>query len=259
MAYDAILLAGGLLSPENPLYSEAPGGHRSLIPINGKPMAQWVLDVLTASDVIARVIVIGLAEDCGLTSSKPLVFLPDAGGVLENMRAGAQFAAETYPDQYKVIVASSDIPAIRPGMLTWLTKQIKKNPDIEIYYNLITQDAMEKRYPNANRSFVRFRDVAVCGGDLNALDTRFFASERPVWRRLTEARKSPLRQASILGLDTLALVLLHAITLDGAVRKVCRRLDLRGLALRCPYPEMAMDADKPHQLAILRRDLKAQP
>jgi hypothetical protein len=52
---------------------------------------------------------------------------------------------------------------------------------------------------------------------------------------------------------------LHAITLDGAVRKVCRRLQLRGRALHCPYPEMAMDADKPHQLAILRQDLEGQP
>ncbi|MCB2209448.1 NTP transferase domain-containing protein [bacterium] len=258
MAFDAILLAGGLLSPEDPLYPKASGGHRSLIPINGKPMAQWVLDALTASEVISRVIVIGLAEDCSLTSVKPLAFLPDEGGVFENMRAGSQFAAETNPDQHKVIIASADIPAIRPEMLAWLAGQIEQNPETEIYYNVITQDAMEERYPNANRSYVRFRDCAVCGGDLNALDTRFFASERPVWHRLTEARKSPLKQAGILGLDTLALVLLHAITLDGAVRKVCRRLDLRGRALRCPYPEMAMDADKPHQLVILRQDLEAR-
>jgi hypothetical protein len=143
-------------------------------------------------------------------------------------------------------------------MVAWLVGQIEQHPEAEIYYNVITPEDMEKRYPHANRSYVRFRDCAVCGGDLNALDTRFFTSERPVWKRLTEARKSPIRQAGLLGLDTLLLVLLHAITLDGAVQRVCSRLHLRGQALRCPYPEMAMDADKPHQLAILRQDLEGQ-
>lgn len=258
MILNAVLLAGGLLAPDDPLYPEAPNGHRSLIPLHDKPMAQWVLDALSACDSVNRIIIMGLSEDSGLISPKPLAFFPDEGGVLGNMRAGAQHAADLDPDQHKVVIASADIPAIEPQMVTWLVEQVEQNPEMEIYYNVIAREDMELRYPHANRSYVHFRDCAVCGGDLNALDVRFFTSERPIWTRLTEARKNPLRQASILGLDTLALVLLHAITLDGAVRRVCKRLHVKGQALRCPYPEMAMDADKPHQLAILRQDLEVR-
>lgn len=255
MKLHAVVLAGGLLSPEDPLYPAAPNGRRSLIPIHGKPMAQWVMDALTASDVVEGITVIGLSADSGLHTSKPLDFMPDAGGMFENIHAGVLRAADLNPEQDKVIVASADIPAVRPEMIDWLIAQVVQHPDALIYYNVIEQSAMEARFPQAARSYVRFRDIAVCGGDLNVIDRRLFTVERPIWKRLTDARKQPLRQAGLLGLDTLALVALHAITLDKAVIKICRKLDLEGKALINPYPEMAMDADKPHQLEILRQDL----
>jgi hypothetical protein len=54
------------------------------------------------------------------------------------------------------------------------------------------------------------------------------------------------------------LVALHLVTLDTAVKRVCKRLEIPATALRCPHAEMAMDADKPHQLTILRRELEGQ-
>lgn len=258
MNLHAVVLAGGILAPEDPLYASAPEGHRSLIPIHGKPMAQWVVDALSASEVIESITVMGVGADSGLRSFKPLDFAPDAGGMFENIRAGVLRAADLLPAQDKVIIASSDIPAIEPEMVDWLAAQVEKKPDAVIYYNVIEKSAMEARFPQAARSYVRFRDISVCGGDLNVIDKHLFTVERPIWKRLTEARKHPLRQASILGLDTLALVAMHAITLDNAVKKVCRRLSLPGQALVSPYPEMAMDADKPHQLEILRSDLEGK-
>jgi hypothetical protein len=50
----------------------------------------------------------------------------------------------------------------------------------------------------------------------------------------------------------LLLVATRLITLEGAVKRVVKRLDLDARALLNPYAEIGMDADKPHQLAILR-------
>jgi hypothetical protein len=58
-------------------------------------------------------------------------------------------------------------------------------------------------------------------------------------------------------LDTLLLVALRMITLEGAVKKICQKLDIRATALVCPFAEMGMDADKPHQLALLSETLEA--
>ena len=67
-----------------------------------------------------------------------------------------------------------------------------------------------------------------------------------------------MRQAGLLGLDNLLLVALHLVTLDKAVERICKRLEIKATALRCPYAEMAMDADNPHQLEILQQDLEGQ-
>lgn len=258
MPFHAVVLGGGLLSSGDPLYDSAPGGHRSLIPIDQKPMAQWVIDPLCGSPAVQSVTVMGLTPESGLQATKPLDFLPDSGSMFENIKVGVLHAAEILPAQDKVIIASSDIPAIQPDMVDWLANQIGKTPEALIYYNVIHKETMEQRFPLAGRSYVRFKDISVCGGDLNVIDRRLFMAEKPIWKELTENRKHPLRQAALLGLDNLLLVALHLVTLDNAVKRICRRLEMEATALRCPFAEMAMDADKPHQLEILRQHLEGQ-
>lgn len=255
MIFDAIILAGGKLSPEDPLYLESPDGFRSLITVHSKPMVQWVIDALSACDLVGDLYVAGLTSKHNLTSTKTIHYLPDEGGIFENIQAGVLQSAKDHPSQFKVILASSDIPAIRPEMIQWLAEQVIANPDPLLYYNVVSRPTMETRYPNSNRSFLHFKDISVCGGDLNVVDSRLFEVERPIWKALTESRKNALKQAGMFGFDTLILVALHLITLEKAVAKVCKKLSLQGQALVCPYAELAMDADKPHQLAILREDL----
>jgi len=76
-----------------------------------------------------------------------------------------------------------------------------------------------------------------------------------IWEKLIASRKNPVKQAAIIGFDTLLLMLLRMITLDEAVKKATARLSLSGKAIICPYAEIAMDVDKPHQLEMMRADL----
>lgn len=251
-----MILAGGKMAEDDPLFAEGRAGSRSLIELQGKPMVQWVIDALDAATAVANLYVIGLHPDSGLYAEKPLQFLTDQGSMFDNIRSGVLHAYRDHPEHQKVLIASGDIPAVRPHMVDWLAKQVSADPSQMLYYNVITREIMEARFPNANRSYVHFKDVSVCGGDLNAIDKGVFSIERPIWHQLTTARKHPLKQAGMIGFDTLLLIALRWITLEGAVKKVCQKLAIQGKALRCPYAEMGMDADKPHQLAILRQHLK---
>lgn len=255
MHINAVLLAGGQMSPNDPLYSQAPGGSRCLMDIQGKPMVQWVIDALDQASSIREIYVVGLNENAELTANKPLHYVTDQGSLFDNIHQGVLRASDDHPDQTSVMVASGDIPAIKPEMVDWLAGEVVRSPGFMIYYNVIPQSVMEARFPKANRSFVRFRDIAVCGGDLNVVDRSLFDAEQPIWNKLAEARKNPIKQVSYLGFGNLILVALRLVTLDGAVKRVCKKLNIRGKALICPHAEMAMDADKPHQLEILREDL----
>ena len=46
------------------------------------------------------------------------------------------------------------------------------------------------------------------------------------------------------------------ITLERAVKKVTKRLNLTGQAVVCPYAEVGMDVDKPFQLDMVEEYLR---
>lgn len=64
-----------------------------------------------------------------------------------------------------------------------------------------------------------------------------------------------MKQAALIGYDTLLLLLLRQVTLENAVKRVTHRVGLTGRAIQCPYAEVGMDVDKPHQLEMMRSDL----
>jgi hypothetical protein len=79
-----------------------------------------------------------------------------------------------------------------------------------------------------------------------------------VWRKLLAARKNPLRQASILGYDTLFFLLLRQMSLNVAAQTAGRKLGITGKAVLSPFPEMGMDVDKPMQLEMVTSYLERE-
>jgi GTP:adenosylcobinamide-phosphate guanylyltransferase len=251
---DAVVMAGGVPDREDPLYPFTQGAPKALLDICGKPMIQWVLDALCTSKNIDRVVITGLSPDSGVDCEKIVGFLPDQGGMLDNIRAGTEKVLEVNPDSQHILLCSSDVPAVNTEAIDWVIETAMQT-DEDVYYNVITREVMEARFPASKRSYVRLRDVEVCGGDVNIARTRKVVGDRGMWDQLIAARKNALKQAALIGYDTLILLLLHRITLESAIRKVTVRLDITGRALLCPYAEVGMDVDKPHQLEIMRDDL----
>lgn len=74
-----------------------------------------------------------------------------------------------------------------------------------------------------------------------------------LWQRIINSRKNAFKQASLLGFDLLFLLLIRQVTIEQAEKKVSQRIGLKAKVLRCPYAEVGMDIDKPHQLEMLPR------
>jgi GTP:adenosylcobinamide-phosphate guanylyltransferase len=254
---DAIVTAGGVPQPGEPLYEYTRGISKALLDVSGKPMIQWVLDALTAASTIDRVLIMGLPAESEISCPKLVSYLPSQGDMVANIRAGISELLRINPQAQHVLLASSDIPCITSEMVDWVVKTTMQT-DEDAYYNVISRQVMEKRFPTSNRSYIKLKDVEVCGADMNVVATRLVTTNDEVWIKLVSARKNALKQAALLGFDTLFLLLLHAITLEAAVNKVTKRLNITGRAILCPYAEVGMDIDKPHQLEILRADLAQQ-
>jgi GTP:adenosylcobinamide-phosphate guanylyltransferase len=252
---DAILLAGGVPQPDSDLYPYTQGKPKAALEIGGKKLLQWVLDALEHASTIQRVVVVGCEDlEPDLNSSKAVRFLPAGEDMLLNFKAGADAILEIDPTAESVAIVSSDIPLITPPIIDWVINQTQDRA-LDIYYFVIEQSAMEETYPESGRSYTRLKDQNICGGDISVIKLDLYTQKKEFWNKLVEARKSSYRQASLIGVDILLQLVLRRLTLDELVIKVTRRLKISGKGLICPYPEVGMDIDKPHQLAVAQKAL----
>jgi GTP:adenosylcobinamide-phosphate guanylyltransferase len=251
---DAIVTAGGIPQPEDPLYTYSQGDSKALIDIAGKPMIQWVLDALSDAKLVDNVIIIGLSPKSGLTCKKPMHFLSNQGRMLANIVVGVNKSLELNKKNKYVLIVSSDIPALKSEMVDWLIETSMETRD-DLYYGVCPKDVMEARFPGSRRTYTPLKDMAVCGADINISHVRNATEHLEMWEQLIGTRKSPLKQAGIIGLGTLLALFLRQLTLEDAVRRVSERVGIKGRAIVWSHAEPCMDVDKPHQLELLREDL----
>jgi hypothetical protein len=250
----AVITAGSKPDTGDPLYEATRGRYKALIEIAGKPMIQWVLDALSGSRLIEGVVIIGLPPFTNLTCSHPMLILEDQGGLLENNRAGVREVLKADPSAESALLLTSDIPAITTEMVDWVASQIQ-GCACDFVYPVIERRVMESRFPGSRRTFIKLKDHEVCGGDVMAVSTAMLTRESPLWQKLIQSRKNPVQQASILGFDTLFLILLRQLNLQEAGRSVGKRLGIEARAVLCPYAEIGMDVDKPNQLHLMETEL----
>jgi GTP:adenosylcobinamide-phosphate guanylyltransferase len=251
---DAVIAAGGIPQPDDPLYSYSGGEAKALIDVAGKPMIQWVLDALSDAKTIQHVVVIGLTEKSGLKCRKPVSYLSNEGRLPDNLRAATARVLELNPKAKYVLFVSSDIPAITGKMVDWVVNTCMQTKD-DLYYNVIPREAMERRFPTSKRTFTTLKDMELCGGDMNMARVTAVNQNSEFWNRLFEARKNPAAQAALMGPDIMFRLIFRQLTIDDVIERMGRKLGLKGRAIVSPYPEIGMDVDKPHQLEIMRADL----
>ena len=249
---DAILLSGGGINPKDPLYEIGGNCPKALIPIAGKPMIQWVIDALVASESIDRIILAGLGDSSGLTIPCEHACLPDGGSLIANVRSGARAARSEL-----AVIVSADIPTLQAHMVDWVCHAAAET-NHDLYYGVVDKEVLEQGFPGSRRSFLTFADQVICSSDLGVMRTKAWDSNAPIWERFTQGRKSSLKLALAVGPDILILFLLRLLKLEKGVAKASKRIGVRARVLYCPFAELGMDADKPYQFTMLQDYLLRQ-
>lgn len=254
---DAILTAGGIPLPEDPLYTYTNGDSKALVDVAGKPMIQWVLDALGDAKHVENVIIIGLSPKSDVTCKKPLHYISNQGRMLANIVAGVNKSVELDSQAEHVLIVSSDIPGVKAEMVDWLIETCMESNE-DIYYGVIPREVMETRYPGSNRTYTKLKDIQLCGADMHIAHVTMATEPEhlEMWEELIGNRKSPLKQALTIGFGTLLKVVTRSITLDDLVVTITERLGITGRPIVWEHAEPGMDVDKPHQLEILREDME---
>ncbi|HHY81790.1 MAG TPA: NTP transferase domain-containing protein [Clostridiales bacterium] len=223
--------------------------NKSLLPINGKPMVEYVIDALRDSPLVDKISIIGptlpLKEHLG---DKVDYYIESRDSLFENVKAGL----EPFANDKAVLVVTSDIPMITGEMVTDFIQK-SMNLGCDFCYPIVEKQLNEKRFPGVERTYVRLKDGTYTGGNIIFLNPSVVGPCEEFARKLIEFRKQPWKTSRMLGLKFLVGLLLGSLSIPEVEERFCRLLDIKASAIVVSYPEIGNDVDKPSDVEMVKR------
>jgi len=252
-----MILAGGEVRPEDPLYPYTDGKPKALIDMGGVSMLERVVNSLQSSPYVEEILVVGIddqtAAEFGFQFKRSIHFVADQKSMVGNMLAGAEWFRRNHPETEQVLGCSADIPTITSAIVDQFVETCRPW-DKAIYYSFVSRDVLETRFPNSNRTYSRIGGLDVAGGDMVMARIEVVERNRQLIESLTSARKHPWRIAQVVGLGMLLKFIFRRVSFEDMERTASRIIGMPAKVILFDHAELAMDADKPHQVDILRAE-----
>jgi GTP:adenosylcobinamide-phosphate guanylyltransferase len=252
---DAIVTAGGINLPDDPLYELTGVEKKALIPLTGRPMIGWVVDALARSGLVEHIVIVGLKPDEVDFGDAPVHFVDSTGEMINNILAGLERLKEINPSVKKILLSSSDIPLITPEIVRGFVEECGSQ-EADTYYAIVEEKTMEARFPGSKRTFVPFKGGRYSGGDIFLVDVAASEANLNLFRSLSGSRKNYLNQARMLGLGFIIRFLLRMMTVYEATERVRKTLKLNAQVVDTRFAELGMDLDKPYQYELIKAALE---
>jgi molybdopterin-guanine dinucleotide biosynthesis protein A len=246
---ECVVLAGGTPGPRDPLAAHTGGRPKALLELAGRPMIAWVLDALLGSRHLERVIVVGLEAAALAGQPARVETIPDHGSMVANFYAGLARLSGSGPAAF----CWSDIPLISAAMVDRFIESV--DPELDLNVGLVPRTGLQARYPEADDLWLRLREGQFIAADFGLFHPRQTARVRPILEALEPLRKSAARAAWQLGLPLVIRYLTRRLAMADLERYVARRLGVRCGVRVVDDPELGLDVDAPHDLALCRRVL----
>jgi GTP:adenosylcobinamide-phosphate guanylyltransferase len=253
---DCIVTAGGLPGPDDPLYEYTQGRPKALLEMEGRTMLERVMDALQSSRHVERIVLVGLEDEMGMKFLRPIdQYLPDHGSLVGNVLAGLRWLRQDKPDLDSILFCSSDLPAMTAANVDSFVESCAPY-NKGIYYIFTPREAMEARFPESKRTYVKLKGLEVAGGDMAIAKADLADNNEELWRALTDARKHAWKLASKIGLGMLLKFLFRRLSIEDIEQTAERIIGQPSKIVLDAPAEIAMDVDKPAQIELLRADLR---
>ncbi len=257
--YCCLVLAGSR-GPGEPLARHFGVSHKALGQVRGRAMLARVLGTLCESGFFRRVLV-AIEDEADIEAdSEVAAFFAD--GRAERVGCGSSpgdtvrlVLRDLGDEDFPMLVTTADHPLLSHEILDDFLQ--RQPPDADATLAVVSEDVIRARWPQARRTFYRFRREAVSGANLFVLSSRAALPLIDTWARVERQRKKPWRMVREIGMGTLAAYLSRRLTLDGALERLSRAVGAEIRAIRLPFAEAAVDVDKPADVAVVEEILSA--
>lgn len=225
--------------------------HKALIPIAGQTMLERVTRALMASADIGRIVIMaqspeplkkGLGAD--LADHEAIVFVRSGNGIAASVHDIVGTPVAPWP----VLVTTADNALLTEEILDSF---FAGHTGQDVAFGVVERRTMLASYPDARRTWLKFRGGAYSGANLFALRNVVAKPALQLWSTVEQDRKKSWKLFARFG----PLLLLRAITgtigFQTAIARAGLRLSLRAEPIILPFCEAAIDVDKPSDLALV--------
>lgn len=255
--FTAIVLAGER-TRSDPVAQAAGVPCKALAPVGGVPMVIRVLDALAASDWIDARILCGPARAV-VEEDRALRALIHSGTVtwLESRATpatSAHAAMQTVAAETPVLLTTADHALLDTEIVDYFCDKAVHS-GCDVVAAVADAGAVQAAYPGVRRTVIALRDGGYSGCNLFAFLTPRARQAARFWRRVEAQRKNPLRLIGHIGWSTALRYALGALTLDDALARLSRRMDVRVGSVILPYPRAAIDVDRVSDWRLANREV----
>ena len=240
MKHHAILLAGSRPGRDD-FAAQFGTDLKALIAIRGEPMVRRPLRALLGSPCVGQISVLSQAPErmASVIPPNPRV---DIGASHGTIAATLLRLCDDPATQWPLLVSTADHALLDPLMVDEFCRGAGA---AGIGVGVVERATLLRRFPGAERTWLKFRGGAYTGANLFHLQSPAVRPAIELWRSVEQDRKKAMRIVALLGPVTLLLVALRWISLDGVLAKLSRRLNLTVRAVRLSNPLAGIDVDKP--------------
>jgi GTP:adenosylcobinamide-phosphate guanylyltransferase len=255
--FTALVLAGRR-GGEDALARAAGVSHKCLIPVAGVTMLVRVLTALAGCRAVG---LIGVSIDDPEAAKAAIAAMPEDAAARVRVFASAETpslsvaaAIDELDQPPPLLVTTADHPLLTPELVDLFTAEAALS-GVDLVVGMAPATSVLAAYPNARRTWLRFREERYTGCNLFAFLTPESRQVLDFWRRIESERKRPLRIVRAFGLVSIAAYLGGRLTLAGALRRASHRLGVEVRAVILQQPDAAVDVDKEEDLALVEQIL----
>ncbi len=244
--FSVIILAGDR-ELHDPVAQASGVSCKALVPVSGRAMVLRVLDALAEAREVGGRILSGPsmtsveqnAELNELVSSGQVQWIaPQA-----TPSSSAFSVLQSLPDDVPVLVTTADHALLSAAMVDHFCAEARKS-GCDVLAGLARYELVTAAFPGTSRTVTRLKDGGYCGCNLFAFLTPRARLAADFWRKVEKERKKPLRIVKVMGWMTVLRYLTGQLTLEHALARLSRRMNLKVGSVEMPFAEAAVDVDK---------------
>ncbi|PEQ13974.1 hypothetical protein B2G71_06670 [Novosphingobium sp. PC22D] len=240
--FRAVVLAGQRKGVINPLAMRFGTTSKCLIPINGRPLIEYVLATLGNHPLIEEIAVSidgdsaqAVGEAAARAGGKVKVRLVEArDNLADSAIAGAEGAAGP------ILFTTGDNVLLAPSSIDVIANALAS---AEVVIAMARKESVLAAHPEAQRRFYEFSDGAYSNCNLYAVNGQGALKAAEVFREGGQFAKNPARIANAFGIGNVLLMRAKLVSLEAAIKRVGKRIGVKIIPVILADGSQAIDVD----------------